>query len=168
MCRSARRGWCRPRSSSNSCSSLAGWQAALLNPRLYLLAGAYAACFGMELVVANIVSLYLFNQFGLSLTVAGLLGECCAGAAGWRGPGQHCGCWCRGLSTTACKGCLRMLSLSVRGAAWRCRSWWLHCWVGPVGGWLGREDLASMCTHVDVAAVVRVAHNLLAACACEY
>jgi nitrate/nitrite transporter NarK len=72
----APRGWCQPRSSSNSCSSLAGWQAALLNPRLYLLAGTYAACFGMELVVANIVSLYLFNQFGLSLTVAGLLGEC--------------------------------------------------------------------------------------------
>lgn len=70
------REWCRPWASPCCCSSLAGWQAALLNPRLYLLAGAYAACFGMELVVANIVSLYLFNQFGLSLTVAGLLGEC--------------------------------------------------------------------------------------------
>jgi len=47
----------------------------LLNPRTYLLAGAYAACFGVELTVANIISLYLYNQFHLSLTAAGLLGK---------------------------------------------------------------------------------------------
>jgi nitrate/nitrite transporter NarK len=45
------------------------------NPRTYLLAAAYAACFGVELTVANIVSLYLFNHFSLSLTAAGFLGE---------------------------------------------------------------------------------------------
>jgi nitrate/nitrite transporter NarK len=70
------RDWCRfCKSRDSHRSSLAGWQAALLNPRPYLSAGAYAACFGVELTVANIVTLYLFNQFKLSLTVAGLLGE---------------------------------------------------------------------------------------------
>lgn len=68
------RDWCC--SSRSYTTSLAGWQAALLNPRTYLLAGAYAACFGVELTVANIISLYLYNQFHLSLTAAGLLGGC--------------------------------------------------------------------------------------------
>lgn len=73
------RDWCRCCSSAGGggChrTNLAGWQAALLNPRPYLLAGAYAACFGVELTVANIVTLYLYNQFHLSLTTAGVLGE---------------------------------------------------------------------------------------------
>lgn len=73
------RDWCRCHSSAGGggChrTNLAGWQAALLNPRPYLLAGAYAACFGVELTVANIVTLYLYNQFHLSLTTAGVLGK---------------------------------------------------------------------------------------------
>jgi NNP family nitrate/nitrite transporter-like MFS transporter len=55
---------------------VSGWRVVVANPRPYLLAAAYAACFGVEITIANIVSLYLFNQFHLSLTAAGLLGAC--------------------------------------------------------------------------------------------
>lgn len=47
----------------------------LTNYRLYVLALAYALCFGVELTTHNVIALYLFNHFGLSLTASGLLGE---------------------------------------------------------------------------------------------
>lgn len=40
-----------------------------------MLALAYAICFGVELTTNNVVSLYLFNHFKLSLTTSGILGE---------------------------------------------------------------------------------------------
>eukprot|EP00879_Flechtneria_rotunda_P019127 GHRR01020082.1.p1 GENE.GHRR01020082.1~~GHRR01020082.1.p1 ORF type:complete len:366 (+),score=106.30 GHRR01020082.1:164-1261(+) len=64
------RDWCRFRRST----ALQSWRAALLNYRTYVLAIAYAMCFGVELTVHNIVSLYLYSDFGLSLTTAGVLG----------------------------------------------------------------------------------------------
>jgi nitrate/nitrite transporter NarK len=48
----------------------------LCNYRVYLLALAYALCFGVELTTHNVIALYLFNHFGLSLTASGFLGAC--------------------------------------------------------------------------------------------
>jgi ABC-type Fe3+ transport system permease subunit len=52
----------------------------LLNYRVYVLALAYALCFGVELTTHNVIALYLFNHFGLSLTASGLLGTWLAAA----------------------------------------------------------------------------------------
>ncbi|WIA21146.1 hypothetical protein OEZ85_005456 [Tetradesmus obliquus] len=52
----------------------AAWRSVLTNYRLYVLALAYALCFGVELTTHNVIALYLFNHFGLSLTASGLLG----------------------------------------------------------------------------------------------
>jgi NNP family nitrate/nitrite transporter-like MFS transporter len=46
----------------------------VLNYRVFLLALAYALCFGVELTTHNVIALYLFNHFGLSLTASGVLG----------------------------------------------------------------------------------------------
>lgn len=79
---------------------MAGWQAALLNSRTYLLAAAYAACFGVELTVANIVSLYLYNQFHLTLTTAGIVGESYQSISHWTVEVCVAGlCMCKAIST---------------------------------------------------------------------
>jgi nitrate/nitrite transporter NarK len=58
------------------------WAAALGNYRTWLLGGAYALCFGVELVVNNVLVKYLYDSFALDLTTAGAIGE--AGRA-WGG-----------------------------------------------------------------------------------
>jgi nitrate/nitrite transporter NarK len=56
---------------TNPCLS---WRSVLLNYRVYVLSLAYALCFGVELTMNNVIALYLFNHFGLSLTASGFLG----------------------------------------------------------------------------------------------
>lgn len=55
-------------------SGLQQLKCALLNYRTWCLTLTYGFCFGVELTVNNIIVSYLFDQFGLSLQVAGVLG----------------------------------------------------------------------------------------------
>lgn len=57
------------------------WRAGLGNYRCWLLALAYGCCFGVELTVDNVLALYLFDQFALSLTAAGTIGAWGRGGA---------------------------------------------------------------------------------------
>lgn len=43
--------------------------------RTWCLTITYGFCFGIELTMNNIIVQYLFDQFGVSLTIAGLLGS---------------------------------------------------------------------------------------------
>ena len=43
--------------------------------RMWLLTLTYGYCFGVELTVNNIVNAYLVDQFGLELTIAGIVGS---------------------------------------------------------------------------------------------
>ena len=43
--------------------------------RMWCLTITYGFCFGVELTMNNIIVTYLFDQFGVSLTVAGILGS---------------------------------------------------------------------------------------------
>lgn len=50
------------------------WQA-VCNYRMWVLVVSYGLCFGVELTMNNIIVSYLFDQFDLPLTTAGLLGS---------------------------------------------------------------------------------------------
>ena len=43
--------------------------------RTWCLTLTYGFCFGIELTINNIIAAYLFDQFGVSLTIAGLIGS---------------------------------------------------------------------------------------------
>lgn len=49
---------------------------AMLNYRMWCMVATYGFCFGVELTMNNIVAGYLFDQFGVSLTTAGILASC--------------------------------------------------------------------------------------------
>ncbi|GBF96772.1 nitrate transporter [Raphidocelis subcapitata] len=51
------------------------WKAAVFNYRTWAMALAYGYCFGVELTVDNVISQYMFDQFRLNLSVAGMLGS---------------------------------------------------------------------------------------------
>jgi NNP family nitrate/nitrite transporter-like MFS transporter len=57
----------------------AGLRAAAREPRAWGLMSAYAACFGVELTLANVAALYFHDRFGLGLAAAGAI------AAGYGG-----------------------------------------------------------------------------------
>jgi NNP family nitrate/nitrite transporter-like MFS transporter len=46
------------------------------NYRMWCMVATYGFCFGVELTMNNIVAGYLFDQFGVSLSVAGVLASC--------------------------------------------------------------------------------------------
>jgi NNP family nitrate/nitrite transporter-like MFS transporter len=46
------------------------------NYRMWVMVATYGFCFGVELTMNNIVAGYLFDQFGVSLQVAGVLASC--------------------------------------------------------------------------------------------
>lgn len=48
---------------------------AISNYRMWCLTVTYGFCFGVELTMNNIIVTYLFDQFGVSLTIAGVLGS---------------------------------------------------------------------------------------------
>jgi NNP family nitrate/nitrite transporter-like MFS transporter len=50
-----------------------GFAAATRDPRVWVVALAYGACFGVELTVHNIAALYFHDQFSLDLKTAGLV-----------------------------------------------------------------------------------------------
>eukprot|EP00959_Pyramimonas_sp_CCMP1952_P288432 6031438-Pyramimonas_sp.AAC.1 len=54
--------------------SVAFYQA-IMNYRMWVLVASYGMCFGVELTMNNIIVTYLFDQFNLGLTTAGLLGS---------------------------------------------------------------------------------------------
>ena len=56
----------------------ANLRAVLADPRVWVLAAIYGACFGVELTINNVAAMYFRDRFGLGLTAAGLL----AGAHG--------------------------------------------------------------------------------------
>ena len=47
-----------------------------MNYRMWIMVATYGMCFGVELTMNNIVAGYLFDQFDLSITVAGTLASC--------------------------------------------------------------------------------------------
>jgi MFS transporter, NNP family, nitrate/nitrite transporter len=51
------------------------WKAALFNYRMWAMMLAYGYCFGVELTVDNVLPQYLYDQFHLNLSIAGLLGS---------------------------------------------------------------------------------------------
>ena len=51
------------------------WRAAVLNYRTWIMCLNYGYCFGVELVVDNVITYYLFDQFRLSAVVAGAMGS---------------------------------------------------------------------------------------------
>lgn len=51
------------------------WQSVLLNYRTYMMALAYALCFGVELTTDNVIAFYMYSHFGLTLTTSGILGK---------------------------------------------------------------------------------------------
>jgi NNP family nitrate/nitrite transporter-like MFS transporter len=51
------------------------WKAAIFNYRTWIMTLTYGYCFGVELTVDNVISNYIFDQFGVSLAVAGMLGS---------------------------------------------------------------------------------------------
>jgi NNP family nitrate/nitrite transporter-like MFS transporter len=50
-----------------------GFGAAVRDPRVWVVALAYGACFGVELTVHNIAAMYFHDQFALDLKTAGLV-----------------------------------------------------------------------------------------------
>ncbi|KAF6255678.1 high-affinity nitrate transporter 2.1-like protein [Scenedesmus sp. NREL 46B-D3] len=63
----------RDRSHFRRTNPVSSWRGVLLNYRAYVLGLSYALCFGVELTTHNVIALYLFNHFGLSLTASGFL-----------------------------------------------------------------------------------------------
>jgi NNP family nitrate/nitrite transporter-like MFS transporter len=61
------------------------WKAALLNYRSWVMSLNYGYCFGVELVVDNVITYYLYDQFRLNAVVAGAMGSIfgCVSDAGW-------------------------------------------------------------------------------------
>jgi NNP family nitrate/nitrite transporter-like MFS transporter len=57
-------------------SAMATFKAAAGDRRVWALFVVYAACFGVELTINNIAAIYFFDEFGLSLAVAGTLAAC--------------------------------------------------------------------------------------------
>lgn len=51
------------------------WKAALLNYRSWVMCLNYGYCFGVELVVDNVITYYLYDQFRLNAVVAGAMGS---------------------------------------------------------------------------------------------
>lgn len=51
----------------------APFREALSDPRVLVLAIAYAACFGVELTINNVAATYFHDHFGLGLTAAGMV-----------------------------------------------------------------------------------------------
>jgi MFS transporter, NNP family, nitrate/nitrite transporter len=51
------------------------WKAALLNYRTWIMCLNYGYCFGIELVVDNVITYYLYDQFRLNPVVAGAMGS---------------------------------------------------------------------------------------------
>ena len=51
------------------------WKAALLNYRTWVMCLNYGYCFGVELVVDNVITYYLYDQFRLNAVVAGAMGS---------------------------------------------------------------------------------------------
>ena len=57
-------------------SSVAVNMIGMKNYRMWCMVATYGFCFGVELTMNNIVAGYLFDQFGVSLSVAGVLASC--------------------------------------------------------------------------------------------
>ncbi len=53
---------------------------ALREPRVWALCLAYGACFGMEITIANVATLYFHDRFGLGLAGAGAVVACYGGS----------------------------------------------------------------------------------------
>jgi len=51
------------------------WKAALFNYRTWVMCLNYGYCFGVELVVDNVITYYLYDQFRLNAVVAGAMGS---------------------------------------------------------------------------------------------
>jgi NNP family nitrate/nitrite transporter-like MFS transporter len=62
----------RARGPAPSRASAGGFRRAAGDRRVWLLAAAYAACFGVELTMDNVAALYYADEFGLGLGAAGL------------------------------------------------------------------------------------------------
>jgi NNP family nitrate/nitrite transporter-like MFS transporter len=62
------------------------WKAALLNYRSWVMCLNYGYCFGIELVVDNVITYYLYDQFRLNAVVAGAMGSIfgCVSSSGFR------------------------------------------------------------------------------------
>lgn len=62
------------------------WRAALLNYRSWVMCLNYGYCFGIELVVDNVITYYLYDQFRLNAVVAGAMGSIfgCVSSSGCR------------------------------------------------------------------------------------
>jgi NNP family nitrate/nitrite transporter-like MFS transporter len=60
-----------PRAQGSSGAASAGLRAAARDPRVWALFAAYAACFGVEITLANVGALYFHDRFGLGLAAAG-------------------------------------------------------------------------------------------------
>ena len=58
---------------ASAASKRGSFRAAAKDPRSYVLALAYGACFGVELTVHNVAALYFHDRFGLDLKSAGLV-----------------------------------------------------------------------------------------------